>query len=142
MLKPYIALEPIDRDLIIILSTLNILFSIYYLWEAFRLEKIFSLEDHHVEAFGKRIGIVSCVFLVPYFLFFTLLFRDLHNLQEMMLYLILLMQTCLLGTIFKEVYDLVFLEESERKIELEKNRKLYIDTDEEPYLKKRKKITF
>ncbi len=68
VLKPYIALEPKERDFIVLLTVLNISFSIYYIIEALRLEKVFKLEDKHVIKFGKRIGIVSLVYLPLYFI--------------------------------------------------------------------------
>jgi len=127
ILKPYIALEPKERDFIVLLTVLNMSFSIYYIIEALRLEKVFKLEDKHVIKFGKRIGIVSLVYLPLYFTFFSLLFLILHELQVMMVYLILIIETLLLGVVFKEVYDLLFITEAERKFELEKNRKLYLE---------------
>jgi len=127
VLKPFIALEPKERDLIVLLTVLNISFSIYYIIEALRLEKVFKLEDKHIIKFGKRIGIVSLVYLPLYFTFFSLLFIDLHELQVMMVYLNLIIETLLLGVVFKEVYDLLFITEAERKFELEKNRKLYLE---------------
>ena len=63
ILKPYIALEPKERDFIVLLTVLNMSFSIYYIIEALKLEKVFKLEDKHVIKFGKRIGIVSLVYL-------------------------------------------------------------------------------
>jgi len=127
ILKPYIALEPKERDFIVLLTVLNMSFSIYYIIEALRLEKVFKLEDKHVIKFGKRIGIVSLVYLPLYFTFFSLLILNLHELQVMMVYLNLIIETLLLGVVFKEVYDLLFITEAERKIELEKNRKLYLE---------------
>ena len=127
VLKPYIALEPKERDFIVLLTVLNMSFSIYYIIEALRLEKVFKLEDKHVIKFGKRIGIVSLVYLPLYFTYFSLLFLNLHELQVMMVYLNLIIETLLLGVVFKEVYDLLFITEAERKFELEKNRKLYLE---------------
>jgi len=127
ILKPYIALEPKERDFIVLLTVLNISFSIYYIIEALRLEKVFKLEDKHVIKFGKRIGIVSLAYLPLYFTFLSLLFLNLHELQVMMVYLNLIIETLLLGVVFKEVYDLLFITEAERKFELEKNRKLYLE---------------
>ena len=127
ILKPYIALEPKERDFIVLLTVLNISFSIYYIIEALRLEKVFKLEDRYVIKFGKRIGIVSLVYLPLYFSFFSLLFFNLHELQVMMVYLNLIIETLLIGVVFKEVYDLLFITEAERKFELEKNRKLYLE---------------
>jgi len=127
ILKPYIALEPKERDFIVLLTVLNMSFSIYYVIEALKLEKVFKLEDKYVIKFGKRIGIVSLVYSPLYFTFFSLLFLNLHELQVMMVYLNLFIETLLLGVVFKEVYDLLFITEAERKFELEKNRKLYFE---------------
>lgn len=127
VLKPFIALEPFDRDFIIIISIVNILFSIYYMIEALRLNKIFKLDDKYIINFGKRIGIVSLIYIPHIFLISSLFLRDLHNLQIMMTSLIIIIEVILLGVVFKEVYDLIFREEAERVFELKKNRKLYLE---------------
>lgn len=127
VLKPFIGLEPSDRDFIIIISIVNIIFSIYYMIEALRLNKIFKLDNVYIINFGKRIGIVSLIYIPQIFLVSSLFLRDLHNLQIMMTSLIIFIEVLLLGIVFKEVYDLVFKEEAERKFELKKNRKLYFE---------------
>ena len=127
ILKPYIALEPKERDFIVFLTILNISFSIYYIIEALRIEKVFKLEDKHIIKFGKRIGIVSLAYSPLYFTLFSLLFLNLHELQVMMVYLNLIINSLLLGVVFKEVWDLLFITKAERKFELEKNRKLYLE---------------
>ena len=127
ILKPYIALEPNERDFIILLTLVNILFSFYYLIEALRLERVFSLEEKHIFKFGKRIGVISLLYTPHLFVFISLLFTDLHNLQLMMVILNLIIETLLLGIVFKEIYDVLYKEESERKFELEQNRKLYFE---------------
>lgn len=127
VLKPFIALEPFDRDFIIIISIVNILFSIYYMIEALRLNKIFKLDDKYIIKFGKRIGIISLIYIPQIFLISSLFLRDLHNLQIMMTTLIIIIEAILLGVVFKEVYDLIFKEEAERVFELKKNRKLYFE---------------
>lgn len=127
VLKPFIGLEPSDRDFIIIISIVNIIFSIYYMIEALRLNKIFKLDNIYIINFGKRIGIVSLIYIPQIFLVSSLFLRDLHNLQIMMTSLIIFIEVLLLGVVFKEVYDLVFKEEAERKFELKKNRKLYFE---------------
>ena len=127
ILKPYIALEPNEGDFIILLTLVNILFSFYYLIEALRLERVFSLEEKHIFKFGKRIGVISLLYTPHLFVFISLLFTDLHNLQLMMVILNLIIETLLLGIVFKEIYDVLYKEESERKFELEQNRKLYFE---------------
>ena len=39
------------------------------------------------------------------------------------------MESMLIGLVFKEVYDLLFLEESQRDFELDANRKKYIEKE-------------
>ncbi|MHA1240405.1 MAG: hypothetical protein ACTSQU_06385 [Promethearchaeota archaeon] len=127
ILKPYIALEPDERDFIILLAVVNLVFSFYFLIEALKLDSIFYLEEKHIFKFGKRIGVVSLIYTPHLFVFISLLFIDLHELQLMMVTLNLIIETLLIGIVFKEVYDILFREESERKFELEQNRKLYFE---------------
>ena len=127
ILKPYIALEPDERDFIILLALVNIIFSLYYLIEALRLDRVFRLEEKHIFNFGKRIGVISLLYMPHLFVFISLLFIDLHDLQLMMVILNLFIETLLLGVAFKEIYDILFKEETERKFELEQNRKLYFE---------------
>ena len=127
ILKPYIALEPDERDFIVFLALVNIVFNFYYLIEALKLEHIFNLEEKHIFKFGKRIGVVSVIYTPHLFIFISLLFIDLHDLQLMMVILNLIIEILLLGIVFKEIYDILFKEETERKFELEQNRKLYFE---------------
>ena len=127
ILKPYIALEPEERDYIIILTVINLVFSFYYLIETLKLESVFSLEEKHIFKFGKRIGIISLLYTPHLFVFLSLLIIDLHDLQLMMVILNLIIETLLIGIVFKEVYDILYKEETERKFELEQNRKLYFE---------------
>ncbi len=127
LMKPYIALEPLDRDFIVILCIINILFNLYYLAEALRLEKVFKLEDKHVLKFGKRIGIITIIYTPHFFLIISLFFRGFHDLQVMMIFLIFAMEGLLIGLVYKEVYDLLIQEEAQVKFELDKNRKRYLN---------------
>ncbi len=132
ILKPYIALETQERNFIIILCSINLLFCLYYLWQALTLKKIFKLENKNIIKFGKRIGIIT-VFYIPHFILFTtLIFKDLHNLQTIMVFLIFIMEVMLISMVLKEVYDLVFLEESQRDFEIEENRKKYLEKEKKP----------
>ena len=127
ILKPYIALEPDERDFIIILAVVNLVFSFYFLIEALKLDSVFCLEEKHIFKFGKRIGVVSLIYTPHLFVFISLLLIDLHDLQLMMVILNLIIETLLLAIVFKEIYDILFKEESERNFELEQNRKLYFE---------------
>ncbi|MFX1498682.1 MAG: hypothetical protein ACFFBH_14255 [Promethearchaeota archaeon] len=127
ILKPYIALEPSERDLIIFITGINMIFCLYYLIEALRLKFIFKSGIKNILNFARRIGIISLLIIPNLIAFIFLLFIDLHNLQILITVLIIFIETLLLGVIFKEVYDLIFKEETERIFELEKNRKLYFN---------------
>jgi len=127
VLKPYIALEPKERDFIVFLTIINMIFGIYYLVEALKFEKVFRLEEKHIRKFGKRIGIVSLLYSPHIFFLCSLLFFDLHNLQIMMIWIIIIIEILLLGILIKEIYDLLFKEETERKYEIEQNRKVYLE---------------
>jgi len=129
VLKPYIAIQSYERDLIVILCSINLLFSLYYLWKAIRLEKIFKLENKNIIKFGKKIGITTIIYIPHLFIFVTLFFRNLHNLETIMISLIILIEILLIGLVLKEVYDLVFLEESRRDFEIEADRKKYIERE-------------
>lgn len=127
ILKPYIALEPSEKDFIVIIAFINLIFSIYYLIEALNLNKIFKLNERSIKIFAKRIGFITLIYSPHIFILSSLFFIDLHNLQIMMTSLIIFIEALLIGMIFKEVYDLIFREEAERQFELNKNRKLYFD---------------
>ncbi|MFW9939781.1 MAG: hypothetical protein ACFFFT_01980 [Candidatus Thorarchaeota archaeon] len=129
LLKSYINLSVKDRDFIVILCSINLLFSFYYIGEISRLEKIFKLENKNIIKFGKRIGVITLFYIPLLFLLITLLFRDTHNLERIMIFLIILIELLIIGVVFKEVYDLVFLEQTRRDFEIEENRKKYIDKE-------------
>jgi hypothetical protein len=120
-------LEPKDRDFIVLMTIINTGFCLYYLLEAFKFEKVFKLEEKHIRKFGIRVGIVSLFYLPHIFIFSSLLLLDLHNLQVMMIWLTLIIEAILIGILFKEIYDLLFKNESDRKFEISKNRKIYLE---------------
>lgn len=133
-LKPYIGLEPQERDLIVILCTVNFFFFLFYLWNAIRLEKIFRLENKNIIKFGKSMGIATLIY-VPHLIIFTTLFlRDLHSLELVMIFIVFLIEIMLVGLVLKEVYDLIFMEESQKDFEIEVNRKKYIEREKIPIL--------
>ena len=127
LLKPFIALEPKERDFIVFITIFNMIFNIYYLIEALKFEKVFRLEYKHIRKFGKRIGIVTLLYLPHVFIFSSLLFLDLHNLLVMIIWLSLILEALLLGILFKEIYDLLFKNEIERKFEIDQSRKFYLE---------------
>lgn len=101
----------------------------YYLMEVIRLEKIFKLENKNIIRFGKRLGIVTILYIPHFFFLISLYFKNLHKLEVMMLFLISFIEALLISVALKEVYDLVFLEESQRNFRIDENRKKYIEKE-------------
>lgn len=131
-LKPYIALTTQEKDNIVVLCIINLLFCAYYLWEVFKLEHIFALENKNIIKFGKRIGVITLLYLPHLFLFTILFLWELHNLELIMVVLIFIVELLLIGLVLKEVYDLLFMEEVRRNFEIEENRKKYIEKEKGP----------
>ena len=102
------------------------------MWNVLRLEKIFRLENKHIIKFGKTIGIVTLFYIPHFFIFTTLFFKNLHNLELVLVVLISFMEGLLICVVIKEVYDIVFQEESQRDFELEENRKKYMEKEKKP----------
>ncbi len=121
-----------DRNYIIILCSINMIFSTYYTIEAIRLDKVFKLEDKHIFKFGRRIGIITLIYSPHYFFLISLFFLELNNLHLMMVFLIFLMESILITLVFKEVYDLLFVNEAQARQELDKNRQRYLERKEKP----------
>jgi len=97
-----------------------------------KIERVFRLETKNIIKFGRRIGIVTLLYLPHLFFFITLFFRELHNLELVMVVLITLMEVTLICLVLKEVYDLLFLEEFRRDFEIDANRKKYIEKEKKP----------
>lgn len=131
-LKPYISLNTQLRDYIVILCLFNLFFTSIYFLNAIRLEGVFRLENKHIINYGKKLGVFT-LFYIPHFLVFsTLLIIDIHNLERLLAILIIFIEALLIGLILKEVYDLVFVMESKRDFELQKNRQRYIEKEKKP----------
>lgn len=119
-----------ERNFIVILCIINLIFCTYYLWEIINFEKVFRLETKNIKKFGKRIGIITLLYIPHLFSISSLFFRDLHNLELMMLFLIVIIEVTLIVLVLKEVYDLLFLEETRRNFEIEENRKKYLEKED------------
>ena len=127
VLKPYIGISIKEKECLIILSSGNLVFGIYCLWEFSKLENTFTLENKNIIRFGKRFGLITTIYFPHLVLMFILVFRELHSLVLLIVSLILIIESLLIGLIYKETYDLVFLEETRRDIEIEENRKKYFE---------------
>ena len=129
ILKSYLGITTQKRDFIIILCSLNLGFCSYHLWEVNYLEKVFRLENKNIIQFGKRVGVVTLLYILHISIFGSLFFTKMHNLEMIIVILIFIMEALVIAFLIKEVYDLVFLEESRRDFEIEKNRKRYIENE-------------
>ena len=130
LLKPYINLDIIDLSYINIICIINIIFGLYFFIEAMRIYKVFRLYDKHPIKFGKRIGIIT-FFYSPHLMFLlSLFFRNLPEIEILMVILLTFVETCLIGLNFKEAYDLIFMENEMRKSKLDEYRKKYIEKRE------------
>jgi hypothetical protein len=127
VLKPYIDISLQERDFIIVLCSCNFFFGLYYFWEVFEFKKKFKLEKKNIIRLGKRIGTITLFYVPHVFIMISLLFRKLHNLELLIVLLISIIEVLIIGLVFKECYDLVFLEEIRRDFEIEKNRKKYFE---------------
>jgi hypothetical protein len=124
-LKPYIALEPIIRNYIILLSIFNLFFASLYLFCSVKEKKVFKLELKNILKFGKILTIINISY-TPHFVFMLLIFLfELHNLLFFMILLNCIIEFTLLGIVYLEVHDLIFIKESDQKFEIEKNQKYY-----------------
>ena len=132
LMKPYIALEPQERDIITILMLINFPFCAFYGYQAKKIVKTFKLEDHKVIKWGKRMGIINLIYSPHLFVVISLFFLEMHNMQQMMIVIIAIIEALTIGLVFKEVYDLVFLEETLVKYDLEENRKRYLSSKRRP----------
>jgi hypothetical protein len=124
-LKPYIALEPIVSNYIIILSIFNLFFASLYLFCSVKVKKVFKLELKNIIKFGKILTIININY-TPHFVFMLSIFLfELHNLLFFMILLNCIIEFIIVGIVYVEIYDLLFKRESERKFEFEKNKKYY-----------------
>ena len=127
VLKPYINNSIEERNYLIIIASGSLVFSIYCLWEFSKLEKTFKLENKNIIKFGKRIGLITVLYFPHLTFIFIFFISKLHRLVLMIILLIFIVESLLIGLIFKEMYDLVFLEENRRDTEIEENRKKYFE---------------
>ena len=130
LLMPYITLMEQDLYAIVISCIINLIFCLYWIFESLRLDKVFKLYDKYIIKLGKRIGIITILYCPHIVFVVSLFFRDLPDIELMILFLILCIELLTVGVIFKEVYDLIFEDEELRKSMLEEYRKRYIEKKE------------
>jgi hypothetical protein len=130
LLKPYFNLNSEERNILVIFGSINLFFSLIYLYFALRLEKVYKLENKNVEKYGKKIGIFT-IFYIPHLILFCLTyFMNLHNLLLLIISLISLFEISIIIVVFKEVYDISLKDETLRNFEINADRKKYLERED------------
>jgi len=125
--KPYLALEPDDRNLIVMLCTISMIFSVIYFFFGLKTKSVFKLELKNILRFVKILGFINVIF-TPHLFFMLFLFtKEIHDLLFLIVIMNIFIELILIGLVYKEIIDLFFKQESEVKFEVEKNQKLYFD---------------
>ena len=88
VLKPYIGLEPKDRDYIFILCLINLIYSGYYMFQAVKLENKFRLENKEIIKFAKRLGLITLLYIPHLFFVISLFLKQLNKIEILMILLI------------------------------------------------------
>jgi len=123
--KPYLSLEPNDRNLIVILCVISLIFSVIYFFFGLKTKSVFKLELKNILRFMKLLGFINIIF-TPHLFFMLFLFtKGFQNLLILIIFLNVIIEMILIGLVYKEIIDLFFIEESDVKFEIEKNQKLY-----------------
>ncbi|MHA1671802.1 MAG: hypothetical protein ACTSV5_14690 [Promethearchaeota archaeon] len=123
--KPYLAIEPIDRDLIVLLCIISMIFSVIYFFFGLKTKSVFKLELKYILRFMKTLGAINLIFTPHLFFLLVLFTKEFQDLLFIMVILNIFIELILMGIVYKEIIDLFFREESEVKFEVEKNQKLY-----------------
>ena len=125
--KPYLALEPYDRNLIVILCAISMVFSVIYFIFGLKIKSVFKLELKNILRFVKTLGFINIIF-TPHLFFMLFLFtKEIHDLLFLIVIMNIFIELILIGLVYKEIMDLFFRQESEVKFEVEKNQKLYFE---------------
>jgi hypothetical protein len=123
--KPYLSLEPNDRNLIVILCVISLIFSVIYFFFGLKTKSVFKLELKNILRFMKLLGFINIIF-TPHLFFMLFLFtKGFQNLLILIIFLNVIIEMILIGLVYKEIVDLFFKKESDVKFEVKKNQKLY-----------------
>jgi len=125
--KPYLALEPDDRNLIVMLCTISMIFSVIYFFFGLKTKSVFKLELKNILRFVKIFGFINVIFTPHLFFMLFLFIKEIHDLLFLIVIMNIFIELILIGLVYKEIIDLFFKQESEVKFEVEKNQKLYFD---------------
>ncbi len=74
-------------------------------------------------------GVFTLIYIPNIILFALNFFIELHNLELVIISLVFFIEIMIVSLVFKEVYDILFMEESRRDFEIEVNRKKYIEKE-------------
>ncbi|TFG00340.1 MAG: hypothetical protein EU541_02640 [Promethearchaeota archaeon] len=101
LFKPYLILDPWERDYIVLVSGFNIPFCIYYAIEAIRLSEISGLDQKYTLKFILRTCVVSAIYIVHLVFLTQILFSEVILLEKIMVFILFLLEIFLIGIIFR-----------------------------------------
>lgn len=99
LFKPYLVLEPQERDYIVIISAINIPFCIYYLLEGLRISKIRDLHGKNTARFILRAGLVSIFYISHLIFLMGFLFMDVNIIEKVMVFVVAFLEMFIIGLI-------------------------------------------
>ena len=105
MFKPYLVLEPCERDYIVIVCGINIPFCIYYLIEAIRISSISGLDQKYTSKFILRTGIISIFYIPQLVSMMLILLADVNLIEKVIVFVVLVLEMGLVGLIIRLVIE-------------------------------------
>jgi len=103
LFKPYLVLEPYERDYIVIVYGMNIPFCIYYLIEALRISSISGLDRKYTSRFILRTGVISLLYIPQLVSMAVILIADVNLIEKTIVFVVLVLEIGLVGLIFRLV---------------------------------------
>jgi hypothetical protein len=103
LFKPYLVLEPWERDYIVLVSGFNIPFCFYYIIEGIWVSTIRELHEKYTSKFIIRTGIVSVLY-IPHLIFMIgFLLMDVNFLEKVMVIVVVVLEVFIIGLIVRLV---------------------------------------
>lgn len=125
--RPYLSLDQFQINYIIGLCIINLIFSPFYLFQALRVKKIYRLEIDYIIKYAKIMGISILIYFPHIIFLLTFLMMEIATLEKFISFSLLIFELMLTYIIIRHSYDLLFTDESERKANIIRNRRNYLE---------------
>lgn len=99
LFKPYLVLEPQERDYIVLISGINIPFSLYYIIEGIRITPIRDLHEKYTSKFIIRTVLVSVFYTLHLLFMITILLMDVNLIEKVMVFVVIVLEIFMVGLI-------------------------------------------